>query len=71
MSFKFCFSLNAIAVSLGSSVELTDSTGVNLEDFIICTLHKNKKDREMLLKLEEDMTRFIQSESVFTCFFRI
>lgn len=38
----------------------TDSTGVNLISFIIATLHKNPKDRGMLLSLEEDLTAFIK-----------
>lgn len=45
---------------LDSSNELyTDSTGINLEEFIVSTLHKNSRDREMLMQLEEDMTKFV------------
>lgn len=45
-----------------SSVETqyTDSSGVDLEEFIAMTLNKNPKDRMMLLKLEQDLTEFIK-----------
>ncbi|OWF43005.1 cAMP-regulated phosphoprotein 21-like [Mizuhopecten yessoensis] len=36
-----------------------DSTGINLEDFIRKTMNKTPKDRNMLLKLETDLTNFI------------
>jgi hypothetical protein len=38
----------------------TDKTGVNLIQFVRNTLHKNPKDREMMLSLEKDMRAFIQ-----------
>jgi hypothetical protein len=38
----------------------TDKTGVNLIQFVRNTLHKNPKDREMMLSLERDMRAFIQ-----------
>uniref|UniRef100_A0AC34GV20 R3H domain-containing protein n=1 Tax=Panagrolaimus sp. ES5 TaxID=591445 RepID=A0AC34GV20_9BILA len=38
----------------------TDKTGVNLIQFVRNTLHKNPKDREMMLSLEKDMRSFIQ-----------
>lgn len=37
----------------------TDSTGTNLEDFIIKTLNKNTTDRAVMLHLEADMVAFI------------
>ncbi|VDP30241.1 unnamed protein product [Soboliphyme baturini] len=51
-------------ISRDSSSELyTDSTGINLEDFIIATLHKNAKDRQMILNLEEELITFVQDAS--------
>ena len=37
----------------------TDSTGINLEEFIKMTLNKNPKDRMFLMKLEQDLANFI------------
>lgn len=37
----------------------TDSTGTNLEDFIVKTLNKNTTDRAVMLHLEADMVAFI------------
>ena len=49
------------ALSRDSSFEMyTDSTGTNLEEFIIKTLNKNRSDRTMLLHLETDLINFIQ-----------
>lgn len=51
------------ALSRDSSFETTtytDSTGTNLEEFIIKTLNKNKGDRAMMLNLEADMVAFIK-----------
>jgi len=58
------------ALSRDSSFETyTDSTGTNLEEFIIKTLNKNRSDRTMLLHLETDLINFIQdSRSVCACF---
>lgn len=44
-----------------SSVEYTDSTGIDLHQFIVDTLNSNPRDRMMLLKLEQDMIDFIIS----------
>ncbi|KAI1717087.1 r3H domain-containing protein [Ditylenchus destructor] len=52
---------NASSVSHAS--DYTDSTGVDLLQFINNTLHKNAKDREMLLNLETEMRKFIQDTS--------
>jgi len=50
------------ALSRDSSFETyTDSTGTNLEEFIIKTLNKNRSDRTMLLHLETDLINFIQN----------
>ena len=46
--------------TLDNSTETyTDSTGVDLEEFIKKTLNKNPKDRQMLYGLEHDLTDFI------------
>uniref|UniRef100_A0A4W6CXV2 R3H domain-containing protein n=1 Tax=Lates calcarifer TaxID=8187 RepID=A0A4W6CXV2_LATCA len=51
-----------------SSVEYTDSTGIDLHQFIIDTLNSNPRDRMMLIKLEQDMIDFITSNSPFKKF---
>lgn len=66
MCFCFLFSLtyntSCLPVSLSeSSVEYTDSTGIDLHRFIVDTLNSNPRDRMMLLKLEQDMMDFITS----------
>ncbi|XP_041823063.1 cAMP-regulated phosphoprotein 21 isoform X3 [Melanotaenia boesemani] len=56
------------SLSKESSVEYTDSTGIDLHQFIIETLNNNPRDRMMLLKLEQDMIDFITSNSSFKKF---
>ncbi|KAM8841649.1 cAMP-regulated phosphoprotein 21 isoform 3-T4 [Spinachia spinachia] len=56
------------SLSKESSVEYTDSTGIDLHQFIIDTLNSNPRDRMMLLKLEQDMMDFITSKSPFKKF---
>ncbi|XP_070840307.1 cAMP-regulated phosphoprotein 21 isoform X2 [Chaetodon trifascialis] len=56
------------SLSKESSVEYTDSTGIDLHQFIIDTLNSNPRDRLMLLKLEQDMIDFITSNSPFKKF---
>ncbi|CAL8397951.1 cAMP-regulated phosphoprotein 21 isoform X1 [Gadus morhua] len=51
-----------------SSVEYTDSSGVDLQQFISDTLNSNPRDRIALLKLERDMIDFITSNSPFKKF---
>ncbi|KAM9385525.1 cAMP-regulated phosphoprotein 21 [Pholidichthys leucotaenia] len=51
-----------------SSVEYTDSSGIDLHQFIVDTLNSNPRDRLMLLKLEQEMTDFITSSSPFKKF---
>ncbi|XP_072530961.1 cAMP-regulated phosphoprotein 21 isoform X2 [Salminus brasiliensis] len=46
-------------LSKESSLEYTDSTGIDLEEFLITTLKSSPRDRLMLLKLEQDMTDFM------------
>ncbi|XP_064472332.1 cAMP-regulated phosphoprotein 21-like isoform X2 [Ornithodoros turicata] len=49
------------SLSRDSSTETyTDSTGIDLEQFIVETLHKNHKDRVMMLKIEQDLINFIK-----------
>ena len=38
----------------------TDSTGIDLKDFIKMTLNRNLKDRMMILKMEQDLLCFIR-----------
>ncbi|XP_032390698.1 cAMP-regulated phosphoprotein 21 isoform X2 [Etheostoma spectabile] len=57
-----------IPLSKESSVEYTDSTGIDLHQFIINTLNSNPRDRMMLLKLEQDMIDFIVSNSPYKKF---
>ncbi|XP_042292654.1 cAMP-regulated phosphoprotein 21 isoform X1 [Thunnus albacares] len=56
------------SLSKESSVEYTDSTGIDLHQFIVETLNSNPRDRMMLLKLEQDMIDFITSNSPFKKF---
>lgn len=56
------------SLSKESSVEYTDSTGIDLHRFIVDTLNSNPRDRMMLLKLEQDMIDFITSNSSFKKF---
>ncbi|XP_071776280.2 cAMP-regulated phosphoprotein 21 [Centroberyx gerrardi] len=56
------------SLSKEPSVEYTDSTGIDLHQFIIDTLNSNPRDRMMLLKLEQDMIDFITSNSPFKKF---
>ncbi|XP_029103991.1 cAMP-regulated phosphoprotein 21 isoform X3 [Scleropages formosus] len=46
-------------LSKDHSQEYTDSTGIDLHDFLVNTLQKNTRDRMMLLKLEQEMIDFI------------
>ncbi|RXN09227.1 R3H domain-containing 1-like isoform X1 [Labeo rohita] len=43
------------------SQDYTDSTGVNLHEFLVNTLKNNPRDRMMLLKLEQDILDFISN----------
>ncbi|XP_029976308.1 cAMP-regulated phosphoprotein 21 isoform X2 [Salarias fasciatus] len=56
------------SLSKEPSVEYTDSTGIDLHQFIVDTLNSNPRDRMMLLKLEQDMIDFITSNSSFKKF---
>ncbi|MFT7819205.1 cAMP-regulated phosphoprotein 21, partial [Arapaima gigas] len=50
------------------SQEYTDSTGIDLHDFLVNTLQKNPRDRIMLLKLEQEMMDFIADNNTFKKF---
>ncbi|XP_061745915.1 R3H domain-containing protein 1-like isoform X3 [Nerophis ophidion] len=46
-------------LSRDSSQDYTDSTGIDLHEFLVNTLKSNPRDRIMLLKLEQDILDFI------------
>ncbi|XP_041119808.1 R3H domain-containing protein 1-like isoform X3 [Polyodon spathula] len=48
-------------LSRDSSQEYTDSTGIDLHEFLVNTLKNNARDRMMLLKLEQDIVDFISN----------
>lgn len=45
-----------------TTTDYTDSSGVDLYAFIISTLHKNPKDRAMVLELERQLIDFVREE---------
>uniref|UniRef100_A0A8C6K8A5 R3H domain containing 1 n=1 Tax=Nothobranchius furzeri TaxID=105023 RepID=A0A8C6K8A5_NOTFU len=49
------------AVWADSSQDYTDSTGIDLHEFLVSTLKGNPRDRIMLLKLEQDILDFISN----------
>ncbi|XP_072527238.1 R3H domain-containing protein 1 isoform X2 [Salminus brasiliensis] len=51
------------SLSRDPSQEYTDSTGIDLHEFLVNTLKNNPRDRMMLLKLEQDILDFISNES--------
>ncbi|XP_077073287.1 R3H domain-containing protein 1-like isoform X15 [Siphateles boraxobius] len=48
-------------LSRDSSQDYTDSTGIDLHEFLANTLRNNPRDRMMLLKLEQDILDFISN----------
>ncbi|XP_060753548.1 cAMP-regulated phosphoprotein 21 isoform X1 [Tachysurus vachellii] len=56
------------SLSKESSLEYTDSTGIDLEEFLITTLKSSPRDRLMLLKLEQDMTDFMTDNCLYKKF---
>ncbi|NWS82911.1 R3HD2 protein, partial [Toxostoma redivivum] len=50
-------------LSRDSSQEYTDSTGIDLHEFLVNTLKKNPRDRMMLLKLEQEILEFISDSN--------
>uniref|UniRef100_A0A7N8YKD1 R3H domain containing 1 n=1 Tax=Mastacembelus armatus TaxID=205130 RepID=A0A7N8YKD1_9TELE len=53
--------LTYVSVGLDSSQDYTDSTGIDLHEFLVNTLKGNPRDRIMLLKLEQDILDFISN----------
>ncbi|XP_063285439.1 R3H domain-containing protein 1 isoform X8 [Pelobates fuscus] len=51
-------------LSRDSSQEYTDSTGIDLHEFLVNTLKSNPRDRMMLLKLEQDLLDFIATNEM-------
>ncbi|CAI9554659.1 unnamed protein product [Staurois parvus] len=51
-------------LSRDSSQEYTDSTGIDLHEFLVNTLKSNPRDRMMLLKLEQDILDFIATNEI-------
>ncbi|KAM9493228.1 R3H domain-containing protein 1 isoform 5-T8 [Clarias gariepinus] len=49
------------SLSRDPSQEYTDSTGIDLHEFLVNTLKNNPRDRMMLLKLEQDILDFISN----------
>ncbi|XP_032817843.2 R3H domain-containing protein 1-like isoform X1 [Petromyzon marinus] len=47
-------------LSRDSSQDYTDSTGVDVHEFLVNTLRNNPRDRMMLLKMEQELTDFVQ-----------
>ncbi|XP_048385479.1 cAMP-regulated phosphoprotein 21-like isoform X1 [Stegostoma tigrinum] len=50
-------------LSKDCSQEYTDSTGIDLHEFLINTLKNNPRDRMMLLKMEQELIDFINDNS--------
>ncbi|GMS89836.1 hypothetical protein PENTCL1PPCAC_12011, partial [Pristionchus entomophagus] len=46
-----------------SATDYTDSSGVDLFTFICATLHKNEKDRSILLELEKQLLEFLKDDN--------
>ncbi|KAK7076073.1 R3H domain-containing protein 1 [Halocaridina rubra] len=59
-SSQSSFEGSSPCLSRDSSMEYTDSSGVDLLQFIIQTLHKNQKDRMMLLKIEHELVSLVK-----------
>ncbi|XP_074885015.1 R3H domain-containing protein 1 isoform X9 [Buteo buteo] len=51
-------------LSRDSSQEYTDSTGIDLHEFLVNTLKNNPRDRMMLLKLEQEILDFIGNNEI-------
>ncbi|XP_072388569.1 uncharacterized protein enc isoform X1 [Diabrotica undecimpunctata] len=58
---SFDSSYNSPCLSRDSSSELyTDTSGVDLDQFIPETLNRNSKDRALMLQIEEDLVSFVK-----------
>ncbi|XP_067405627.1 R3H domain-containing protein 1 isoform X3 [Emydura macquarii macquarii] len=51
-------------LSRDSSQEYTDSTGIDLHEFLVNTLKNNPRDRMLLLKLEQEILDFIGNNEI-------
>ncbi|KAJ4927518.1 hypothetical protein JOQ06_015245 [Pogonophryne albipinna] len=60
---KLVRSLAVCEESSDSSQEYTDSTGIDVHEFLVNTLKNNPRDRMMLLKLEQDILEFINDDN--------
>uniref|UniRef100_A0A6Q2XI53 R3H domain containing 1 n=1 Tax=Esox lucius TaxID=8010 RepID=A0A6Q2XI53_ESOLU len=58
---KSCEKMPRKMLSRDSSQDYTDSTGIDLHEFLVNTLKNNPRDRMMLLKLEQDILDFISN----------
>uniref|UniRef100_A0A8C7YWX1 R3H domain containing 1 n=1 Tax=Oryzias sinensis TaxID=183150 RepID=A0A8C7YWX1_9TELE len=56
-----CHLLTVVCLCSDSSQDYTDSTGIDLHEFLVNTLKSNPRDRIMLLKLEQDILDFISN----------
>ncbi|KYO18092.1 hypothetical protein Y1Q_0011681 [Alligator mississippiensis] len=61
---KSCDKLSRKMLSRDSSQEYTDSTGIDLHEFLVNTLKNNPRDRMMLLKLEQEILDFIGNNEI-------
>ncbi|KAB1256549.1 R3H domain-containing protein 2 [Camelus dromedarius] len=52
-------------LSRDASQEYTDSTGIDLHEFLVNTLKKNPRDRMMLLNLTQEILEFINDNYLF------
>uniref|UniRef100_A0A8D2JKW4 cAMP regulated phosphoprotein 21 n=1 Tax=Varanus komodoensis TaxID=61221 RepID=A0A8D2JKW4_VARKO len=67
-NFSFCFislemKLLLIYIFSDCSQEYTDSTGIDLHEFLVNTLKNNPRDRMILLKMEQEIIDFISDNS--------
>ncbi|XP_078544420.1 cAMP-regulated phosphoprotein 21 isoform X4 [Lissotriton helveticus] len=60
---KSCEKIKLRALSKDCSQEYTDSTGIDLHEFLINTLKNNPRDRMILLKMEQEIVDFISDNS--------
>uniref|UniRef100_S4RRU5 R3H domain containing 1 n=1 Tax=Petromyzon marinus TaxID=7757 RepID=S4RRU5_PETMA len=51
-------------LSRDSSQDYTDSTGVDVHEFLVNTLKNNPRDRMMLLKMEQELMEFVQDNKL-------
>ncbi|XP_074055421.1 cAMP-regulated phosphoprotein 21 isoform X4 [Macrotis lagotis] len=59
---KTCEKPKARMLSKDCSQEYTDSTGIDLHEFLVTTLKNNPRDRMILLKIEQEIMDFISDD---------